>query len=159
MQFCKTCLFQEINPIPISFNHNGICTGCLYNLKKNNVDWEKRELKFIQLIDEYKSKSKYDCIIPVSGGKDSYFAAHIAKKYNLNALLITYYSKRYLEEGDYNLNRMKDIFKFDAINITLGLKYLRVSPDHGTAKNLIGKDKADFTSLLKCINFVNKFGR
>lgn len=113
MQFCKTCLFQEINPIPISFNNNGICTGCLYNLKKNNVNWEEREKKFIQLIDEYKNVSKYDCIIPVSGGKDSYFAAHIAKKYSLKALLITYYSKRYLEEGDYNLNRMKDIFKFD----------------------------------------------
>ena len=64
-----------------------------------------------------KVNQKYDCIIPVSGGKDSYFNAHIAKKYNLNALLITYYSKRYLEEGDYNLNRMKDIFKFDPRNL------------------------------------------
>ena len=36
----------------------------------------------------------------------------------------------------------KALFKFDAINITLGLKYLRISPDHGTAKNLIGKNKA-----------------
>ncbi len=51
----------------------------------------------------------------------------------------------------------KTLFKFDAINITLGLKYLRVSPDHGVAHNLIGKNKADETSLLKCINFVNKF--
>jgi 4-hydroxy-L-threonine phosphate dehydrogenase PdxA len=51
----------------------------------------------------------------------------------------------------------KTLFKFDAINITLGLKYLRVSPDHGVAKNLIGKNKADETSLLKCIDFVNKF--
>ena len=60
---------------------------------------------------------------------------------------------------DQVLSPFKSIFKFDAINITLGLKYLRVSPDHGTAKNLIGKNKADFTSLLKCIDFVNKFGR
>ena len=42
----------------------------------------------------------------------------------------------------------KSIFKYDAINITLGLKYLRVSPDHGTAKNLFGKKKANSTSLL-----------
>ena len=53
----------------------------------------------------------------------------------------------------------KTLFKFDAINITLGLKYLRVSPDHGVAINLIGKNKADQTSLLKCISFVQKFGR
>ena len=51
----------------------------------------------------------------------------------------------------------KTLFKFDAINITLGLKYLRVSPDHGVAQDLIGKNKADETSLIKCIYFVNKF--
>jgi 4-hydroxy-L-threonine phosphate dehydrogenase PdxA len=58
---------------------------------------------------------------------------------------------------DQVLGPFKALFKFDAINITLGLKYLRVSPDHGTATNLIGKNKADPTSLIKCINFVNKF--
>ena len=58
---------------------------------------------------------------------------------------------------DQVLTPFKTIFKFDAINITLGLKYLRISPDHGTAFNLIGKDKADPTSLFKCIHFLNKY--
>ncbi len=53
----------------------------------------------------------------------------------------------------------KALFKFDAINITLGLNYLRTSPDHGVAVDLIGKNKADELSLLKCINFVDKFGK
>ena len=53
----------------------------------------------------------------------------------------------------------KTIFKFDAINITLGLKYLRTSPDHGVAANLIGKKKANPHSLLNCINFLNRFGK
>ena len=53
----------------------------------------------------------------------------------------------------------KTLFKFDAINITLGLNYLRTSPDHGVAVDLIGKNKADELSLLKCINFVDKFGK
>ena len=44
---------------------------------------------------------------------------------------------------DQVLAPFKSIFKFDAINITLGLKYLRVSPDHGTAKDIIGKNKAN----------------
>ena len=57
---------------------------------------------------------------------------------------------------DQVLGPFKALFKFDAINITLGLKYLRVSPDHGTAINLIGKKKASPTSLIKCIDFVNK---
>ena len=53
----------------------------------------------------------------------------------------------------------KTLYKFNAINITLGLKYLRVSPDHGTAVNLIGKNKAKADSLIKCIQFINKFGK
>ena len=57
---------------------------------------------------------------------------------------------------DQVLAPFKTLFKFDAINITLGLKYLRVSPDHGTAPDLIGKNKANYNSLLECINFVNK---
>ena len=59
---------------------------------------------------------------------------------------------------DQVLTPFKTIFKFNAINVTLGLKYLRVSPDHGVAKNLIFKNKANPKSLIECINFINKFG-
>ena len=59
---------------------------------------------------------------------------------------------------DQVLTPFKTIFKFDAINITLGLKYLRVSPDHGVAKKLIFKNKANPKSLIECLNFINKFG-
>ena len=58
---------------------------------------------------------------------------------------------------DQVLAPFKALFKFNAINVTLGLKYIRVSPDHGVAKNLVGKKKANPESLIKCINFVNKF--
>ena len=60
---------------------------------------------------------------------------------------------------DQVLAPFKSIFKFDAINVTLGLKYLRVSPDHGTAKYLIAQNKANPLSLIESINFVNKFGK
>ena len=60
---------------------------------------------------------------------------------------------------DQVITPFKTIFKFDAINITLGLKYLRVSPDHGVASNLIGKRKANPISLINCIKFVSKFER
>lgn len=58
---------------------------------------------------------------------------------------------------DQVLAPFKALFKFNAINITLGLKYLRVSPDHGVAIDLVGKNKANITSLTHCIDFVNKF--
>ena len=57
---------------------------------------------------------------------------------------------------DQVLSPFKALFKFNAINITLGLKYLRISPDHGTAVDLIGKKKASPLSLIECINFINK---
>jgi 4-hydroxy-L-threonine phosphate dehydrogenase PdxA len=57
---------------------------------------------------------------------------------------------------DQVLAPFKALFKFDAINITLGLNYLRASPDHGIAVNLIGKNKANPKSLIKCIEYMNK---
>ena len=57
---------------------------------------------------------------------------------------------------DQVLTPFKSLFKFNAINITLGLKYIRVSPDHGVANNIIGKNKANATSLIKCFKFINK---
>ena len=58
---------------------------------------------------------------------------------------------------DQVLSPFKALYNFDAINITLGLKYTRLSPDHGPAYDLIGKKKSNYLSLFKCINFFNKF--
>ena len=57
---------------------------------------------------------------------------------------------------DQVLTPMKAIFKFDAINLTLGLPFLRVSPDHGPNHSMIGKNKSNPKSLLECINFFEK---
>ena len=54
---------------------------------------------------------------------------------------------------DQVLSPFKTIFKFDAINITLGLPYIRISPDHGTGVNIIKKKVANYNSLLKSIIF------
>ena len=50
----------------------------------------------------------------------------------------------------------KHLFGYNAINITLGLSYLRVSPDHGTAKELIGKNRANEESLINCLNYIDR---
>ena len=79
-----------------------------------------------------------------------------------DTLFMKDYKKYNIVIGMYHdqvLAPFKAIFKFDAINVTLGLKYLRVSPDDGVATNLIGEKKADPHSLIKCINFLNKFGQ
>ena len=57
---------------------------------------------------------------------------------------------------DQVLAPFKALYSYDAINITLGLKYLRVSPDHGTARDIIGLNKANPQSLISAINFLNE---
>ena len=76
-----------------------------------------------------------------------------------DSIFINEYKKYDVIVGMYHdqvLTPFKALYKFNAINITLGLKYLRLSPDHGTAFNLIKKKKADETSLLNCIKIINK---
>ena len=77
---------------------------------------------------------------------DTFFASNRILKYDI--ILGMYH--------DQVLAPFKTIFKFDACNITLGLKYIRISPDHGTAIDLIGKNKANIESFLECINVLDK---
>ena len=60
---------------------------------------------------------------------------------------------------DQVLTPFKTLFHYNAINITLGLPYIRVSPDHGPACNLIGKNKANYLSLFQCVNFFNNISK
>ena len=57
---------------------------------------------------------------------------------------------------DQVLGPFKALYGYDAINLTLGLKYLRISPDHGTAQDIIGLNKANPQSLINAIDFLNK---
>ena len=69
------------------------------------------------------------------------------KKKGFNVLVGMYH--------DQVLSPFKLLFKFDAINITLGIPYIRISPDHGTGVNLIKKNLANPKSLMECIKFFN----
>lgn len=119
MKYCKNCVYPSV-AVNLNFD-NELCTSCVTFDKFNNISkefWEIRRKKFEDIILEAKSKnsSYYDCIIPVSGGKDSYFQTHIiCKEYNLKPLLITYNGNNFLPEGNYNRDRMKEIFNADHI--------------------------------------------
>ena len=57
---------------------------------------------------------------------------------------------------DQVLTPIKTLYKFDAVNITLGLPYLRISPDHGPNEKMVGKNKSNPISLIKALNFLDK---
>ena len=69
-----------------------------------------------ELADEYRSTNNYDILIPVSGGKDSYYQTHVAvHELGLKPLLVTYHGNNYLPEGEDNLQRMREVFDCDHI--------------------------------------------
>ena len=103
------------------------------------------EKKFINNAVKMLKKSKIKILGPIPA--DTSFV--IAKKYKFDVIVGMYH--------DQVLAPFKAIYNYDAINVTLGLPFIRVSPDHGVAIELIGKKVANETSLLKCINFIDKY--
>ena len=120
MKYCKKCVYPFVT-VNLSIAEDLICSSCKSFEKSEILSdefWDQRKKKFQQLIDETikSNSSNYDCLIPVSGGKDSYYQAHIiAKEFGLKPLLMTYHGNNYLPEGDYNRDRMRHVFDADHI--------------------------------------------
>ena len=111
---------------------------------------------------EHRKFSEEEKIIKPSIKKLNRLKLNISGPFPSDTIFMQEYKKYDVIVGMYHdqvLAPFKTLFKYDAINITLGLKYLRASPDHGIAENLIGKKKANATSLLKCINFIKLHGK
>lgn len=118
MRFCTMCVYPSRAATPLTFDERGICSGCRVAEQKKSINWAERFGMLRKLTGEYRSVSNYDMIIPVSGGKDSYYQAHVAtKELGLKVLLVTYHGNNYTEEGEYNLNRMRDVFDADHVII------------------------------------------
>ena len=117
MKWCKKCVYP-INAVNLEVQNDGVCSACKVAEEFEKLDgkfWNERKEKFEKLVEEInrKNKSDYDCIIPVSGGKDSYFQAHIAKEYGLKTLFVTYHGNNYLPVGDKNRDNMRHVFNAD----------------------------------------------
>ncbi len=113
-------------------------------LNPHNAENEKDSEEVKQIIPAIKQlKIKLNIFGPMSA--DSFFNSDY-KQYDV---IVGMYH-------DQVLIPFKNLFKFDAINITLGLKYIRMSPDHGTAKNIIGKNLANYQSLVNCVKFLDR---
>jgi N-acetyl sugar amidotransferase len=132
MRWCKKCCEPDTRPTCI-FDDEGICYPCHYmdELKKGKISWEDRAEKLQSLVawSRGASKASYDCIIGVSGGKDSTRQALFARKAGLNPLLVslTYPPEQQVERGAKNLENL----------ISLGFDTFIVSPAPGTSKALM----------------------
>ena len=108
INYCKKCLFPETKP-DLFFDENGICSACnSAHEKYHGIDWDKRKSDFEKIINNYKKDGiGYDCIIPVSGGKDSTYQAYFMKEvYGMNPLCVCFETTNPTELGNKNLDNI-----------------------------------------------------
>jgi len=127
MKYCKKCVMPDTRP-GIKFDENGVCYPCLNAEKRNAIDWNKREKELKELVEKHKkTDGSYDCIIPVSGGKDSMFQTYIMKiVHDMNPLLVCIGdSFTHTRAGIYNLRNISEKFECDLITYNLNHSTMR----------------------------------
>ncbi len=111
MKYCKKCLYPNTKP-QLQFDERGICSACNNQKLKDEVNWVKKKEDLLLILEKYKSKNdnNYDCIIPVSGGKDSTFQTYTIKEtFGLNPLAVNFHPHDQTEIGRKNLENLKQL--------------------------------------------------
>lgn len=121
VKFCKKCVISNQRPNSaveyahtkastkktINLDEEGVCDACRLAEQKhdNTIDWAEREKRLMELCDRHRSKDgSYDCLVPGSGGKDSFYAAHVLKyKYGMHPLTVTWAPHIYTDWGWKNM--------------------------------------------------------
>lgn len=131
MQYCTKCVMPSTRP-GISFDENGVCSGCRSYDNRKNVDWDARFKELEKLCDKYRGMngSSYDCAIAVSGGKDSHYQVHLMKEVmDMNPILFTVEDNFPMTEaGKHNLKNISEEF---------GCNIISLKPDIKTQKKLM----------------------
>ena len=127
MNYCKRCLYPDTKP-QLVFDENGICSACKNHELKEKIDWKSKEKELKEILEKFRSKNNYyDCIIPVSGGKDSHFQTYtIKEKFGLNPLVVNFHPLDQTEIGKKNLDNLKK----------LGVDCIEFSPNPNVYLNL-----------------------
>ena len=111
----------------LTFDERGWCSACQWMEEKKTLNWENRLNELERLLDKYRSiNGGFDCIVPVSGGKDgSYVAYRLKHDYGMNPLTVTSRPPLTLEVGDRNLNNFVSS-GYDHIHVTANSKAMQL---------------------------------
>ncbi|MEA3346919.1 MAG: N-acetyl sugar amidotransferase [Candidatus Auribacterota bacterium] len=126
MRYCKKCIMPDTRPETV-FNEAGVCDACSSADKKHEgIDWKQREEEMFELLKKYRTDgSWYDCIIPVSGGKNSCYQAWIMKnKFKMHPLCVNFMPCDQTEVGRKNLMFLRDL-GFDIVQVQTNLQVYR----------------------------------
>ena len=104
IRWCSNCLAMSTRP-RITFDDRGWCNACRWMEKKKTLDWDARQEELVALLDKHRrTDGEFDCLVPVSGGKDgSYVSYNLKHKYDMNPLCVTVTPPLPLELGEHNL--------------------------------------------------------
>lgn len=106
MKFCQRCVSPDTNPF-VDIDESGVCSACRSFGERQEVDWDERQADFEAVVAHAKKHSKgYDCLIPVSGGKDSYWQVITCLEYGLTPLTVTWRDPMRLKIGQRNLDNL-----------------------------------------------------
>jgi N-acetyl sugar amidotransferase len=129
MNYCKRCLYPANHPYGLIIDDQGVCSGCRVHEEKDALHWGGR-FKLLERIVEYNSmrtrRRGFDCIVPVSGGADSYFIVHTVKNVlGMNPLLVHYNPEFNTKVGIRNLANLGTVFDCDVVTSTLSPALLK----------------------------------
>lgn len=118
LKYCNKCLYPETKP-DLVFDDDGVCSACRNFDSRATVDWQARRQEFLEVVERYRSKdgTAYDCIVPVSGGKDSTYQVLRLLEVGLNPLCVTATTDSLSDLGRANIENIK----------SLGVDYVEVS--------------------------------
>jgi hypothetical protein len=106
MKWCQSCVLPDSRP-NLRLGEDGICNACKTHQTKPQIDWEARELAFQQVVAHAKANAQgYDCLIPVSGGKDSTWQVAKSLEYGLTPLAVTWKTPARTAIGQQNLDNL-----------------------------------------------------
>ena len=109
MKYCLRCILPDTRP-SIVLDEESVCSACRNFEIRETIDWSARESAFDEVISNAKGLSKgYDCLIPVSGGKDSTWQVVKCLEKGLNPLCVTWKPPGRTNIGQENLNNLIDL--------------------------------------------------
>lgn len=122
MRYCARCLYPENHPLGIVFDNEGVCSGCRVHEEKDSFDWKERSEFLKKIIAPYKSTTGriYDCVVPVSGARDSYFILdYVVNKLKMHPLLVSYNKHYNTRLGIRNLTYLRSLVGADIMVCTV----------------------------------------
>ena len=120
LRYCVRCCMPETQE-GFKFDELGICQACQSSEQKIHINWVEREQTLRSVLVDAKARAgtNYDCIVPISGGKDSVYQLHVlVKVYQMKPLAVTFSHNWYSETGWYNLQNALQEFNVDHIMFT-----------------------------------------